>query len=237
MTTSSPHAGDTPAKPSVLSWVWYGLARLYMLITGWRVPGRLPDDPKYIIVATHTSNWDLLVALVGMAFLSKGFRGFYFAWMGTKELFWGIQGFVFRRIGGISIDRSASHDMVSTMVDEFNRHERMVLIITPEGTRKGVRRWKMGFYHIAKGAGVPILCGFLDYRHKVVGPGMLVYPTDDIVADLCRIREFYYGMPARYPDQVGEPWVPGMEACPPPDGGYRAWLRANSAWVGVSGGE
>lgn len=197
-----------------------------MLLSGWRVPGRLPEVDKFIIIATHTSNWDLLWALVGMAYLSHGLTGLHFRWMGKKELFWGIQGFVFKRIGGFPIDRSTSHNVVEQAVDEFNRHERMALIITPEGTRKGTRRWKTGFYHISVGAQVPILCGFLDYQRKIVGPGILVYATGDMLEDMCRIRNFYAGMPACYPDKVGEPYVPGIETCPPIDN-YQKWIESN----------
>jgi hypothetical protein len=123
---------------------------------------------------------------------------------------------------------------VQQSIDEFKRHERMALIITPEATRKRGRRWKTGFYHIALGAGVPIVCGFLDFRRKFVGPGLVIYPSGDMAADMCLIRDFYRGMQARFPDQVSEPWVPGMENCPETGNSYETWLAANAGRLGLS---
>ncbi len=225
---------ETAAKPSWWNRSVCAVARLALRLAGWRIPGRLPDSPKYIIIATHTSNWDFLWGLLGMAHLTSGFAGIHFCWMGKKELFWGPQGWFLRKTGGIPIDRGAAHDMVPQSITAFARHERMVMIITPEGTRKRGRRWKTGFYHIAMGAGLPILCAFLDYRRKMAGPGLLLYPTGDMVADLCRMRDFYRDMPACYPDQVGEVWVPGMDKCPEHGEGYPAWLAANASQLGLS---
>lgn len=224
---------EATAKPTFWQRAVYALACLGIKLSGWRVPGRLPDEPKFIIIATHTSNWDFALALLGMAYLTCGFSTFHFCWMGKKELFWGPQGWFLRKTGGIPIDRSAAHDVVQDSITAFARHERIAMIITPEGTRKRGRRWKTGFYHIAQGAGVPIVCAFLDYRRKIVGPGFVLTPSGDMVADMCRLRDFYQDMPARYPDQVGEVWVPGMETCQT-GGGYAAWLAANGARLGVN---
>lgn len=224
---------EATAVPSLWQRVIYGLARLGIRASGWRVLGRLPDNPKFIIIATHTSNWDFAVALLAMACLTHGFSTLHFCWMGKKELFWGPQGWFLRKTGGIPIDRSASHDVVKDSIAAFSSFDRIAMIITPEGTRKRGRRWKTGFYYIAQGAGVPILCGFLDYRRKIVGPGFLLSPTGDMVADMCRLRDFYQDMPARYTEQVGEVWVPGMEDCAS-GAGYAAWLEANAARLGLS---
>jgi 1-acyl-sn-glycerol-3-phosphate acyltransferase len=59
------------------------------------------------------------------------------------------------------------------------------------GRASGCFYWKTGFYHIANGAGVPIVLGFLDYRRKVGGFGPTVRPTGDIDTDMAVIRNFY----------------------------------------------
>jgi len=59
----------------------------------------------------------------------------------------------------------------------------MVLVVPPSGTRRKVMYWKTGFYHIARGAKVPIVLGYLDYRCKVGGIGPVVHPTGNIEAD------------------------------------------------------
>jgi amidase len=61
----------------------------------------------------------------------------------------------------------------------------------PEGTRKKVERWKMGFYHIALGAGVPVVLAALDYGHKCVVIGPPFWPTGDEQADLAQILAYY----------------------------------------------
>ena len=62
--------------------------------------------------------------------------------------------------------------------------------------------WKTGFYHIATGANVPIVLGYLDYRRKVGGIGPVVHPTGNLEEDMKIIRGFYAGITARYPKQA-----------------------------------
>jgi hypothetical protein len=49
----------------------------------------------------------------------------------------------------------------------------------------------MGFYHIALGAGVPIVLGALDYQNRRVVIGPSIMPTGDEAADLRQILAFY----------------------------------------------
>ena len=74
-------------------------------------------------------------------------------------------------------------------------------MVPPSGTRSKVLYWKTGFYHIANGAGVPIVLGFLDYGRKVGGVGPMVIPTGDIEADMKEIRAFYADITAKYPEK------------------------------------
>jgi 1-acyl-sn-glycerol-3-phosphate acyltransferase len=73
------------------------------------------------------------------------------------------------------------------------------LAIAPEGTRKAVKVWKRGFYHIAKAADVPIILGYMDYQRKVVGVGPVFYPGPDITCDMNAIADFYSSVSAKYP--------------------------------------
>ncbi len=200
-------------KPGLLNHLWYALGRLAQKVSGWQVPGKLPEEPKYIIIAQHSSGWDLVAALMGMAVLSHGYTGLHFRWMMKKEMFPGPLGWFFRALGGIPIARSERQDIVRRMADEFAAHERMALIITPEATRKRGRHWRTGFYYIALAAQVPILCGRLDYSEKVVGPGLLLYPSGDINQDMCAIKRFYQGMTPLHPEQVGEITIEGLDDC------------------------
>jgi hypothetical protein len=74
------------------------------------------------------------------------------------------------------------------------------MIIPPEGTRKKVRYWKSGFYHIAHAAQVPIVLGFIDFRRKVAGICGVFKPTGDFDADLPTIMAYYAGITGKNPD-------------------------------------
>jgi hypothetical protein len=63
----------------------------------------------------------------------------------------------------------------------------------------------MGFHTIARGAGVPIALGYIDYGRKVAGLGPLMTPTDDIESDMAKLREFYAGVTGKYPEKACEP--------------------------------
>ncbi len=184
------------------------LAILFLKMIGWRREGSLPDIPKYvIIVAPHTSNWDFPIGLA-FAFALK-IRGY---WLGKDGLFrWPFHGF-FRWLGGIPIDRSRSSDVVAQMVQVFKERARLTMVVAPEGTRKKVTYWKSGFYHIARGADVPIVLAFLDYLRKAGGIGPVFSPTGDIEADMEYIRAFYATMTGKHPEKQCVPsFMPGKQ--------------------------
>ncbi len=108
---------------------------------------------------------------------------------------------LFQWLGGIPVERSQSDNLVEQSIQQFQRNDRLILTIAPAGTRRRVIRWKSGFYHIACGADVPIVLGFLDYRRKVGGIGPVVYPTGNITLDMETIREFYDGVTGKNPNQ------------------------------------
>lgn len=178
--------------PLLLHWI----GCLVSWMTGWRGVGDLPNVQKYvIIVAPHTSNWDLPVCIL-LSFLLR-VRGY---WFGKHTIFRPPLGWILRAYGGIPIDRRAHHSVVHQAAALFAAHEVIVLGIAPEGTRAYTEYWKSGFYHIAVEAGVPIALGFVDFQRKVGGIGALVYPTGNIKADMDIIRAFYSGVSPRHPE-------------------------------------
>src|SRR5664279_2320975 len=65
---SLPHATTylvpPPAFRQPRGWLWRALGRAYLRLTGWRIEGTFPADPKYVlIVAPHTSNWDFVLGV------------------------------------------------------------------------------------------------------------------------------------------------------------------------------
>ena len=176
------------------------LARAILKIIGWEATGTFPDLPKYVLVgAPHTSNWDFLFTMLLM--FSKGVR---FNWVGKDSLFrWPVEGLLFR-LGGIPVKRDTKTNFVSQMVEIFNRSTRMIIAISPEGTRNIVTRWKTGFYYMAMGAKVPLVLGFIDYGRRQVGVGPVVHPSEDIEATFAELREFYADKTGKYPHKQGQ---------------------------------
>ncbi len=167
----------------ILHWI----GRVVLRITGWKLTGAVPRNPKYVVVCgPHTSNWDLPVfMMLGFAINIRG------KWLAKHTIFRGPLGWLLRRLGGIAVDRRVSHNVVRQVVEEFNRHKAMVLGIAPEGTRRFTDHWKSGFYQIALAANVPILLGYADYARKEGGVADFFLPTGNIEADLQRIRRAF----------------------------------------------
>lgn len=134
----------------------------------------------------HTSNWDgvLLLAVARSLGLEMSF-------MIKNDWLRGPMGPLMRSLGAIGIDRSRSTNVVEAMIAELRRRDHLWLVIPPEGTRSRAEYWKSGFYHIALGAEVPVVPGYLDYGRKRIGLGEPIYLTGDVGADMDRIRAFY----------------------------------------------
>ena len=76
---------------------------------------------------------------------------------------------------------------------EFSSRPRVFLVITPEGTRKQVSRWRTGFWHIARGARVPILPIVFNWRDRVIRIGAPFVPGADVALDIERLQGFFAG--------------------------------------------
>ena len=92
------------------------------------------------------------------------------------------------------------NNFVEQAIELFNTGNQLIMIVPPEGTRKKVRYWKSGFYHIAHGAQVPIALGFIDFRRKTAGIRGVFKPTGDFDADLPKIRAHYEGITGKNPN-------------------------------------
>jgi 1-acyl-sn-glycerol-3-phosphate acyltransferase len=172
-----------------------GLALFIFKIAGWKSEGRGPDIPRYVIIAApHTSNWDF-VYTVCLAFILRIKPQI----MMKAEWFRWPMGALFKWLGAIPIDRSKSNNVVAQSISKFQEADELVMIIPPSGTRSKVMYWKTGFYHIANGAGVPIVLGYLDYGRKAGGIGPTFMPTGDVEVDMTAIRDFYSGIEGRNP--------------------------------------
>jgi 1-acyl-sn-glycerol-3-phosphate acyltransferase len=149
------------------------IGRTGLALLGWKLEGRVPDALKLVVVvAPHTSNWDFIIGLFVKFALELDA-----SYLAKQQLFRRPFGALFRYWGGIPVIRSATSDMVDQIIEQFRKRRQLFLVITPEGTRKPVPRWRSGFYHIAREAHVPILLVTLDWTRKVVHFGPTVRPN------------------------------------------------------------
>ena len=165
---------------------------------GWRFEGQWPDIPKLVvIVAPHTSNWDFFIGLA-----AKWALGLRAHWWGKDTLFIPPLGWFMRANGGIPVDRNNSSKVVEKTIEEFMSHDQFALALAPEGTRKKVSGWRSGFWHVAKGAGVPICCCAFDWSRKVIRLGPTTMPDEDDPADgIARIRGYFADVMGYDPSQ------------------------------------
>lgn len=175
-------------------------SRWIFKIIGWTAVVTIEEPPKSVIcVAPHTSNWDFVIGK------------FYYWSLGRKSSFlmkksWFIfpLGSILRSMGGVAIDRNKRTSVTDQMSEEFDSHDTFHLAITPEGTRKFVKNWKMGFYHIAIKANVPIQLAYIDYEKKEMGITGILYPTGDEIADLAKVHAFYKNINAKHPEKFNK---------------------------------
>jgi hypothetical protein len=80
---------------------------------------------------------------------------------------------------------------VAQVIEMINSRDRIVLGLAPKGTRNPAAKWKTGFWHIANGAQIPIVMGFVDGPSKRVGIGPSIMPSGDIQADMKILSDFY----------------------------------------------
>ena len=176
---------------------------------GWKTKGSKPAPSKYVIIAApHTSNWDFFYT-VCLAFIHRLEPQMM---MKADWFFWPV-GPILKWLGAIPIDRRKSNNVVSESITAFERCDKMILVVPPSGTRQKVMYWKTGFYHIAHGAGVPIVLGFLDYSRKVGGFGPSIMPCGVIERDMIAIRRFYADITGKFPlQESGAPIANDIDA-------------------------
>lgn len=165
---------------------------------GWTLKGGLPKDIKkcVLIGAPHTSNWDFIYS-----------RAALYQWniplklLVKDSLFFFPLGPILKSMGAIPVKRDAKTGMVEAMANQLKASDDLIILLAPEGTRSKVDSFKKGFYHTAKLAGVPIVCGYLDYENKVAAIEKVIYPGEDMEADLQAIYDYYKPIKGKHPEK------------------------------------
>lgn len=141
------------------------LGKIILKLRGWKIV--LQGDVNnlnrcVLVVAPHTSNDEYILGNLAYWALSKPLK-IIIKDAHTKAWYGGIV----KKLGGIGIDRSQKNDLVNFVANEF-RKEDFSLVITPEGTRSRVPKWRKGFYHMALQAKVPIVLAAGDFKRKII---------------------------------------------------------------------
>lgn len=179
------------------------LSRFIFWISGWTLDNQWPEGIKkaVMIAVPHTSNWDIIYARAGFFLMDIPVR-----FTIKKEVMVGPLGWLLKGLGAIAIDRKRipsgrKQTYTEAMIGMLNEREELVIMVTPEGTRNAVKKWKTGFYHIALEAKVPIIIGYLDYKKKVAGIGPCIYPTGDMDGQIEELKAFGRTVTGRHPEK------------------------------------
>ena len=163
------------------------IARFGINISGWTIKGNVPDEERIVIIAApHTSNWDFILAMLAIFGLNIKVR-----WLGKHSIFKpGFKKF-FEWLGGIPVYRDNPTSLIENVVNIVKKERSIVIAMTPEGTRKKVKRWKTGFLRIAKQTHSKILLISIDAPTKSIEIGNIFNPTGNSEEDLAYIQKYY----------------------------------------------
>ncbi len=147
------------------------LGKLILKLVGWKVvlQGDVNSlDRCILVVAPHTHNSEYILGNLAYWSLGKPLKiiikdAHTKAWYGS----------IVRSLGGIGIDRSQRNDLVNFVAKEFEK-DSFSLVITPEGTRSWVPKWRKGFYHMAMAAKVPIVLAAGDFKRNIIYLGYTI---------------------------------------------------------------
>ena len=147
-----------------------------------------------IAVAPHTHWMDFILAVLVRHFLKEPIH-----FLGKKELFNPLTNKLFRALGGMPVDRSAKNNTVAQAVAYFEQKKVFRLALGAEGTRKKVKEFKSGFYHISHNAQVPIFPVAFDFENKKMIFHSLFYTTGNKEKDILQIEVIFEGVKGRIP--------------------------------------
>ncbi|MGB0884308.1 MAG: 1-acyl-sn-glycerol-3-phosphate acyltransferase [Flavobacteriales bacterium] len=167
---------------------------------GWTFIGQFdPELDKAVIIgAPHTSNWDF--ALMISAIWRFNFKLNFL--IKSSWLRFPFNMFM-KPLGAIGVDFSQKdkRKFTAQLVHFFEHSDRAHLLLSPEGSRSKVSRWKTGFYRIANHAKVPIVLCFADYEKKIYGFGPSIQPSGDFEKDMQLIQDFYADKKGKIPEK------------------------------------
>ena len=151
------------------------IAQFILWVWGWKIVMEGPAsnlERCILVVAPHTANDEYILGNLAYWVLDKKLK-VIIKDVHTKAWY----GFIVKGLGGIGIDRSQRNNLVKFVVDEFKKDD-FSLVITPEGTRSWVPKWRKGFYNMAIEAKVPIVIAAGDFKNKTIHLGKQISVHD-----------------------------------------------------------
>lgn len=168
---------------------------------GWKAEVDQPIPEKCILcVAPHTSNWDFFIGKVYYTALGRTSN-----FLMKKEWFFWPLGPLFRRMGGIPVERSRHTSMTDQLAQRAMESSHFSLAVTPEGTRSRNAEWKRGFYYIALKAQLPILLYGLDFGTKTIVCKRTLVPSGNVDADMRVIADYFSHFKGKHPENFALP--------------------------------
>lgn len=165
---------------------------------GWSVEGDFESLPDkfIIIVAPHTATIDFFLGIMARSVLGITSTKF----LGKSQLFKFPLGFIFRALGGYPVERTRDNNLVDSVTEIFNKHEKFSIALAPEGTRAKVDRIRIGFYHIARKSNIPIYPVGFDFGSKTIIIREPMVPSDNMENDLRELISFYANLQGKIPE-------------------------------------
>ena len=168
------------------------VGRSVFRVFGWKIEGEFPNRSKAIVaLVPHSSNIDFFLTI---AFIWA--TGMKASFLIKHTVFWYPLGNIIRALGGIPVDRTQQNGLIAEVTQHFREKSKLILGITPSGTRKPVKEWKDGIARIAAAAQVPIVPAVLNYNTRTVRFAPLIEGISEVRQIMERIRaEAASGMP------------------------------------------
>lgn len=186
------------------------IGKIVLGILGWKI--KLDGDVNnlnrcILVVAPHTHNSEYFLGNMAYWVLGKKLK-IIIKDQHTKAWYGGI----IKSLGGIGIDRSQKNDLVNFVAQQFEKED-FSLVITPEGTRSRVEKWRKGFYYMALQAKVPIVLAAGDFKTKTMYLGYKI-PYEEIATkpynELLKTIENYF-IEHNIQPKILENWNPKIQ--------------------------
>ena len=167
------------------------IGKLLLNLIGWKLAGNYPYelDKKIIVAAPHTSNWDFPIGILIRTQIGEPIK-----FIGKAPLFKPPLGWIFSWLGGIPVDRTKSTNFVDATVKKINSEKILTILISGEGSRKKVEKFKTGFYHMANLAKVPIIPMVVDGIKKEFRFEAPFYPTGNANKEIPLLEKIFEGI-------------------------------------------